>query len=343
MRTRRLASSSDPVPPAAFANPRSAEGFGEARATASRRKHRPKATQAPGHQTVLLHEAIQELEISPDDIVVDATLGAAGHAKRIAEKLGPKGTLIGIDADSAAVERAKKALEHFNTTRIRLIEGNFRNLEALLHTEGINTIDKAIFDLGWSGYQLAAGRGFSFQSDEPLLMTYSESVAPFTARDVVNSWSEEDIANVLYGWGEERYARRIARKILEARKTRSIETSAQLAALVKDAVPRFYRIGKLHPATKTFQALRIAVNDEIGALREGISAAWKMLSPRGRIAVITFHSIEDREVKRLFREWAAEGSGTRITKKPIVPANEELRLNPRARSAKLRVIERSRK
>lgn len=320
MRTRRLASSSDPVPS----------------------KHRPKATQAPGHQTVLLHEAIDELEIVRDDIVVDATLGAGGHAAAIAAKLGPQRFLIGIDADTQAIERAEKALEHFNNTRIRLIEGNFRNLEALLHTEGVHTIDKAIFDLGWSGYQLSAGRGFSFQSDEPLLMTYGDaSKAPFTARDIVNGWREEDIANVLYGWAGERYARRIARRIVESRDAAPIETASQLAALVKDAVPHSYRFARIHPATKTFQALRIAVNDEIGALREGISAAWKMLSAGGRIAVIAFHSIEDREVKQLFRKWETEDGGVRITKKPIVAKSDELALNPRARSAKLRVLQRS--
>ena len=326
MRTRRLKSSSGPVPSTAFAE-----------ASANRR----------GHRTVLLHEAIEQLAIKSDDIVVDATLGAAGHAVAIATKLGNKGKFIGIDADKNAVERATKALEHFHTLEIHLIQENFRNLQNILHKlglpaqAGISTITKALFDLGWSGYQLEEGRGFSFLKDEPLLMTYADNTGSeaLTAKTIVNEWSEESLADIIYGWGEERYSRRIARKIVERRAAKPFETSKELAELIKEAVPAKYRYGRLHPATRTFQALRIAVNDELGALKAGLNAAWSHLAPNGRVAVISFHSIEDREVKRTFADWEKQGAGKRINRSPIIPSAEEIAENPRSRSAKLRVIE----
>ena len=316
MRTRRLKSSSGPVP-------------------------------SQGHRTVLLHEAIDALAIKPDDIVVDATLGAAGHAVVIATKLGNKGKFIGIDADKNAVERATKALEHFHTLEIHLIQENFRNLQNILHKlglpaqAGISTITKALFDLGWSGYQLEEGRGFSFLKDEPLLMTYADNTGSeaLTAKTIVNEWSEESLADIIYGWGEERYSRRIARKIVERRAAKPFETSKELAELIKEAVPAKYRYGRLHPATRTFQALRIAVNDELGALKAGLNAAWSHLAPNGRVAVISFHSIEDREVKRTFADWEKQGAGKRINRSPITPTTSEVAENPRSRSAKLRVIE----
>ncbi|HEY4514023.1 MAG TPA: 16S rRNA (cytosine(1402)-N(4))-methyltransferase RsmH [Candidatus Paceibacterota bacterium] len=322
MRTRRLKSSSGPVPSTAFAE-----------ASANRR----------GHRTVLLHEAIEQLAIKSDDIVVDATLGAAGHAVAIATKLGNKGKFIGIDADKNAIERAEKALEHFHTLEIHLIQENFRNLQNILHKLGISNISKALFDLGWSGYQLEEGRGFSFLKDEPLLMTYADNTGSdeLTAKTIVNEWSEESLADIIYGWGEERYSRRIARKIVERRAAKPFETSKELAELIKEAVPSKYRYGRLHPATRTFQALRIAVNDELGALKAGLNAAWTHLVPGGRIAVLSFHSIEDREVKHAFADWEKAGAGKRINRSPIIPSAEEIAENPRSRSAKLRVIEKS--
>src|SRR3989338_10080481 len=208
MRTRRLKSSSGPVPSTAFAE-----------ASANRR----------GHRTVPLHEAIEQLPIKSDDIVVDATLGAAGHAVAIATKLGNKGKFIGIDADKNAIERAEKALEHFHTLEIHLIQENFRNLQNILHKLGISNISKALFDLGWSGYQLEEGRGFSFLKDEPLLMTYADNTGSdeLTAKTIVNEWSEESLADIIYGWGEERYSRRIARKIVERRAAKPFERSEE--------------------------------------------------------------------------------------------------------------------
>ncbi len=297
---------------------------------------------ADRHTPVLLHETLEALQIRPDDVVLDATLGGAGHAAAICSLLGKKGMLIGIDADKAAVERAHSALSAAKA-RIHLEISNFRHLKGVLENCSEFGITKALFDLGWSAYQLAAGRGFSFLADEPLLMTYSSDTASpaLTARTIVNEWEEGSIADVLWGWGEERFARRIARAIVEARARKPIETSRELGELVRAAVPFRYQKGKLHPATKTFQALRIAVNDELGALKEGLRAAWLALETGGRLAVISFHSIEDREVKRLMLLWSQQGEGVRLTKSPQKPSREEIVANPRARSAKLRVIEKA--
>jgi 16S rRNA (cytosine1402-N4)-methyltransferase len=293
-----------------------------------------------GHRPVLLQEVIESLAIRPDDIVLDGTLGGAGHAREIVHQLGTKGVFIGIDADAAAIGRAKEALKDAVAT-VHLVEGNFRNAESYLGKHGIPYITKALFDLGWSGYQLTAGRGFSFLQDEPLLMTYEAepSEHTLTAEKAVNTWREESLADVIYGWGEERYSRQIARGIIQARAHAKITTSKQLAEIIRSSVPAFYRKGKLHPATKTFQALRIAVNDEMGALKYGLTGAFQKLAPGGRIAVITFHSVEDREVKRLFLEWSQTGNAERITKSPIKPSEAELKANPRSRSAKLRVLQ----
>lgn len=291
-----------------------------------------------GHRTVLLRESIENLSIKPDDVVVDGTLGGAGHAKEIVRLLGTKGVFLGIDADGDAILRAREALKDA-VASVYLEQGNFRDLESHSGKHGITSISKALFDLGWSGFQLAAGRGFSFFQDEPLLMTYADSIEPttLTAEKIVNTWQESSIADVIYGWGEERYSRQIARGIVNARAKKVIQTSRELASIIEESVPYFYRRGKIHPATKTFQALRIAVNDEIGALKKGLSTAWKMLDSGGRLAVITFHSVEDREVKRLMLEWSKE-DGERLTKSPIRPSEEEIKGNPRSRSAKLRVI-----
>jgi len=305
--------------------------------------HRSVVQRETGHTPVLLHEVEANLAIRPDDCLLDATLGGAGHAKALARLLGAKGIFIGIDADRGATLRAQEALKDV-VAKIFLIEGNFRNVESYLGKHGIPHLTKALFDLGWSGYQLTAGRGFSFLEDEPLLMTYADTPTEhtLTAETIVNTWKAESIADVIYGWGEERYSRQIAKAIIEARQKAPIRTSRELAEIIRAGVPAFYRKGRLHPATKTFQALRIAVNDELGALKEGLRAVWQMLLPGGRLAVITFHSVEDREVKRMMLAWSQEGSGKRITKSPIRPSQEETKANPRSRSAKLRVIEKLR-
>ena len=293
------------------------------------------------HISVLLHESIEALDIHTSDVVVDATLGGAGHSALIAGKLDASGMLVGFDLDHDAIERARTSLSG-SACRTELVEANFRTMGSALAAREIGNIDKALFDLGWSSFQLAVGRGFSFQKDEPLLMTYASTIDEntLTAATIVNEWEEESISDVLYGWGEERYSRRIAQAIVNRRADMPFTTSKELADFIKASVPAAYRYGRIHPATKTFQALRIAVNDELGSLTEGMQAAWKVLSVGGRIAIISFHSIEDRMVKQQFVAWEKEGAGKRITKKPIIAGAQELSQNPRARSAKLRVIER---
>ncbi len=294
-----------------------------------------------GHTTVLLKEAVALLELSPDDVVVDGTVGGAGHFRELFSALGPAGTLIGIDADAEAIERGKQALAELSSAEsptVHLVEDNFRNLSTILDSLETPTITKSLFDLGWSGYQLARGRGFSFQEDEPLFMTYGDPEKMQTAADIVNGESEEKIANIIYEFGEEHFSRGIAKAIVEMRNQERILTTTQLVEAIKKGTPAWYHHRRIHPATKTFQALRIYVNDEFGALEDGLNAALERTSPGGKIAVITFHSIEDRIVKNLFRDAAKEGKGELGTKKPIAPSPEELSANPRARSAKLRTF-----
>lgn len=294
----------------------------------------------PRHETVLLEEAVAALDIQADDAVVDATLGGAGHFAAILRQVGPSGTVLGIDADADAIARAEAALgavPQAARPRVVLVNDDFRNLAAILAREGVRPT-KALFDLGWSAFHLTRGRGFSFRSDEPLHMTYSAPEGRTTARDLVNDLSEESLANLLRTLGEERYSRGIARSIVAAREAAPIETTDALVAAVEAGVPGSYRRGRIHPATKTFQALRIAANDELGALREGVAAALAAIAPGGRIAVISFHSIEDRIVKTLFRDAEEAGAGAPVTKKPLAPSADEVARNPRARSAKLRTF-----
>ena len=291
------------------------------------------------HQPVLLHEVIRALDIQSGDTIVDATLGGGGHAAELVKGLGGNGLFIGFDADLSAIERARERL-HGAEASVDLVHANFRDMEAELGKLGVREATKILFDLGWSSYQLDSGRGFSFLRDDPLLMTYGSGThAAVTASTVVNTWSEKTLADIIFAFGEERYSRRIARAIVERRKKRPFSAAKELAEVILGATPPGYRRGKIHPATRTFQAIRIAVNDELGALTDGISAAWNLLAEGGRIAVISFHSLEDRIVKRAFAEHAQRGEGRLIFKKPLVPGAEEMLANPRARSAKLRVIE----
>lgn len=292
-----------------------------------------------GHRTVLLHEAIESLSIEKTDTVVDATLGAGGHSQEILKRLSKRGTLIGFDADKEAIDRSQSVLALYEAT-IYFVNANFRYMRTELDRLSVGRVNKILFDLGWSGYQLSAGRGFSFLTDEPLSMAYDTDQS-LSAHTIVNEWGEESIADILFGWGEERYSRRIAHAIVEHREKSPITTASQLAEIVKMALPVPLRYKRTHPATKTFQALRIAVNDELGALEEGLRSAWQLLEKDGRIAVITFHSLEDRIVKHRFMDWEQSGNGKRITKKPITASDAELSVNPRARSAKLRVIQKT--
>ena len=293
------------------------------------------------HDSVLLEEVMEALAIAPTDTVVDATLGGAGHFARLLRSLQQGGTLLGIDADLAAVHRAQAVLDKDVRTHrptVYLVHDNFRNLEAILTTLGVTSIDKVLFDLGWSGYQLAGVRGFSFQQEEPLLMTYGAGGR--AAAEIVNTLSERELADILFSYGEERFARPISRAIVAERaKERILSTSALVRAVMR-GTPRWYQHRKIHPATKTFQAIRIAANDELVALRAGLTAALSALSPGGKIAVITFHSIEDRIVKSAFRDAGHAGQGL-MHKRLVTPGPAELAVNRRARSAKLRVFEKS--
>lgn len=290
------------------------------------------------HIPVLLHEVIEGLALKQGDTAVDATVGGGGYTRAIADAVGAKGTVIGFDQDGGTLEDARKKLSDVPAT-LHLVNENFRNLDTGLASLGYTTVDAIAYDIGLSSLQLEeSGRGFSFLREEPLQMTFSEKPdeAAFTAGDIINTWDEEDIANVIFGYGEERYSRRIAKAIVEARKVKPFETTKELADLIEALAGGR---GAVHPATKTFQALRIAVNDELGALKEGLEKGFSALTSGGRMAVVSFHSLEDRIVKNFFRDKAKEGIAKLITKKPIVPSREEERDNPRSRSAKLRILQ----
>jgi 16S rRNA (cytosine1402-N4)-methyltransferase len=291
------------------------------------------------HTTVLLTEAIDALAINQNSIVVDATLGSGGHAQAIIDQLCAKGTYIGIDADPEAVNVAHEHLR--GAPHIACVVGNFRTLDSLLENQNIKEVDAVLADLGWRMEQFSGnGKGFSFQVDEPLLMTFGDPNAyPFTAQDMVNEWDEEHLIDILTGYGEERYARRIARGIVAAREEKPILTTFDLVNVISHSVPAQYRNGKINPATRTFQALRMTVNDELAALAEFLDQAVARLKHNGRLVVITFHSLEDRVVKHTFRAFAHDHRGKVLTKKPILPTREEILGNRRARSAKLRVFE----
>lgn len=291
------------------------------------------------HITVLQGEAVEALALTPHSVVIDATLGSGGHAKAICAQLGKRGVYLGIDADPTAVLAATPLLAKA-TPRVALVVGNFKDVATIAEAQGVTQADAILADLGWRMEQFTDGKkGFSFQVDEPLLMTFGDpALYPFTAHDVVNEWTEEQIATVIYGYGEERYSRQIAKAIVDARANHVIATTLELVDIIRGAVPAAYRRGRINPATKTFQALRMVVNDELTVLEEFLRAALELLVPGGRLAVITFHSIEDRVVKHTFRAFAAEGLAHLTIKRPIVPSPQETQQNPRARSAKLRII-----
>lgn len=293
---------------------------------------------AHGHKSVMVREVVTLLAPRNGSIVVDATAGQGGHSEALLKKAAIR--LIALDADPTAVEATKSRLQHYSK-HVAIVNSNFSHIEDVLKEAGIEHVDAVLFDLGWRQEQLFQGRGFTFQQDEPLIMSYGEEPASgFVASQILNTWTEKAIADVLFGYGEERYAKRIARAVVARRELKPIETTLEFVEIIKDAVPPHYRHGKLHVATRSFQALRIAVNDELGVIDKGVRQAWKYLAPQGRIAVISFHSTEDRVVKRLFLELAKK-HGTIITKKPLTPSQEELTHNPRSRSAKLRGIQKN--
>ena len=285
------------------------------------------------HIPVLLHEAIQGLNLKDGDIFLDGTLGGAGHSLAVAEKFGDEVEIIGIDRDADALKQSEERLRALTHSAYLRLE-SFRNLDDVLLDLGVKQINAVLLDLGISSDQLDdSGRGFSFQRDEPLDMRMSKK--GITAADILNSWDEHAIELVLRGFGEEKHSRRIARDIVEKRKQKPFRTTQDLVDIVGD------KKGRIHPATQTFQAIRIAVNEELAALEEGLAKAFEALAPSGRLAVISFHSLEDRIVKNFMRDKAKEGKAKLIVKKPITPTEEEIDRNPRSRSAKLRILEKN--
>lgn len=305
------------------------------------------------HVSVLFNECMEGLNIKPDGIYVDGTLGGGGHASGICECLAEEGTLIGIDRDRDALEAASRRLEGYKCKKI-FVQSNYSDIKDVLEDLEIDGIDGALLDLGVSSFQLDnPERGFSYMQDAPLDMRMNQD-DDFTAYDIVNSYSSTELKNIIYRYGEERWASRIADFVVKARTTKPIETTGELVDIIKKAIPASARRDGPHPAKRTFQAIRIEVNDELGQLERAIDEFLDVLNPEGRLAVITFHSLEDRIVKEIInrrinpctcpKEFPVcvckkVGDVTKKSGKPIVPSKEELEENPRSRSAKLRVAE----
>ncbi|QIB28158.1 16S rRNA (cytosine(1402)-N(4))-methyltransferase RsmH [Caloranaerobacter azorensis] len=304
------------------------------------------------HVSVLLNEVIEGLNIRENGIYVDGTIGGAGHSKEIVKRL-KNGRLIGIDQDMNAIRKAEEELRHY-IDKVTLVHDNFSNISNILNRLNIDVIDGVLLDLGVSSHQLdVAERGFSYKKDAFLDMRMDRS-SDFSAWDVVNKYSEDELAKIIREYGEERWASRIAKFIVEYRKNNAIDTTGQLVDIIKKAIPKGARKDGPHPAKRTFQAIRIEVNNELGILKQTIEDIVKILNKGGRICIITFHSLEDRIVKETFKQLSLDcvcppelpvcvcnkkRELKIITKKPILPSNEELSKNPRARSAKLRIAE----
>ena len=305
------------------------------------------------HETVLLEEAVQALQPRDGGRYVDCTLGGAGHSSLLLEKSGPSGRLLALDQDEVALNNAGIRLQPF-LDRVQFARANFRDLASVVRDYNFVPVDGVLFDLGVSSPQFdEAERGFSYRFDARLDMRM-DNRAPVTAEDMVNEFEEEALAKIFFHYGEEKFSRRIAKRIVEERVHTRIQTTGQLADLVKAAIPAAARRTGPHPARRVFQALRIAVNDELEAIRVALQETLDILAPHGRVAVITFHSLEDRIVKHAFQEWARgcicppdfpvcrchqEPKVDIITRKPIMPSDDEISRNARARSAKLRVVE----
>lgn len=293
------------------------------------------------HKTVLLHEAIDGLEIKDGDVFVDGTLGGGGHFEEVAKRFGNAVVMIGIDLDPLAIERTKARLIS-HKLKVHYVNDSFRNISSILDSLSIRNADRILLDIGLSSNQFEeSGRGFSFQKNEPLVMSFKKdpNKNDLTAREIVNTWDLENISTILKGYGEEQFAWKIAKAIVARREEKPIETTFDLVEIIKLATPKWYHSKRIHPATKTFQALRITVNDEIESLRQGIKDGFERLNFGGRMAVISFHSIEDRTVKQFFKKISDSDLGKLVTKKPIIPTKNEIEDNPRSRSAKLRIIE----
>lgn len=286
------------------------------------------------HLPVLTKEVLEFLNPKPGENFVDCTIDGGGHAKEILKKISPAGKLLGIDLDEEMIKNTGAEIKNEN---LILVNDNFKNLKKIIAEKNFPPVSGILIDLGWSSIQIEkSDKGFSFLKDEPLDMRYSKS--GMTAAEAVNRLSENELADIFWQYGEERFSRRIAKKIVETRKKKRILATFDLVEAVKTSVPKSYERGRIHPATRVFQALRIYVNQELENLKAVLPQAVEILAPGGRLAVISFHSLEDRIVKNFFREAKKEGTVEILTKKPVIAGEEEIQINPRARSAKLRAI-----
>lgn len=307
------------------------------------------------HKSVLLQETIESLDIKPDGIYVDGTLGGAGHAYEVCRRLSDKGRFIGIDQDECALQAAEERLQEFEgKVRIDRVKSNYCNIRSVLENLGIRKVDGILLDIGVSSYQLdTVERGFTYREDAPLDMRMDQS-SPFCAKDVVNGYDEMSLYRVIRDYGEDKFAKNIAKHIVAAREKKEIETTGELIEIIKAAIPAKIRAVGGHPAKKTFQAIRIEVNKELEVLEDSIDDMIDLLNDKGRLSIITFHSLEDRIVKNKFREnenpcvcpknfpvcvCGRHSKGRVVTRKPIVPGEEELLENKRSKSSKLRVFE----
>lgn len=309
------------------------------------------------HKSILLNEVINSLNIKADGIYADGTLGGGGHSYEIAKRLSDKGRLIGIDQDEAAIKAAGERLKEFTDKGIAtIVRDNYRNIKAVLRELGIESVDGILLDLGVSSYQFdEADRGFSYRYNAPLDMRMDQR-SQLSAKEIVNGYSEADLFRILRDYGEEKFAKNIAKHIVLARADKPIETTFELNEIIKESIPAKMRAGKGHPSKQTFQAIRIECNRELDVLKEALEDMISLLKPDGRLAIITFHSLEDRMVKNKFKDLAnpcicppsfpvctcnRKPLGETLTRKPILPGEEEMEENPRSKSAKLRVFVRN--
>lgn len=311
-----------------------------------------------GHKSVLLDETIESLNIKPDGIYVDGTLGGGGHAYEVCRRLGEGGRLIGIDQDADAIAAASERLKEFGD-KVTIVRSNYENIEAVLRELGIKEVDGIYLDLGVSSYQLdTADRGFTYREDNAPLDMRMDQRNTETAKDIVNNYTESELFHIIRDYGEDRFAKNIAKHIVRARQEKEIETTGELIEIIKAAIPAKVRATGGHPAKRTFQAIRIELNKELEVLENSIDTMTDLLAPGGRLSIITFHSLEDRIVKNRFRTnenpctcppdfpvcmCGKKSRGRVVTRKPILPSEEELSENKRSKSAKLRVFEKNRR
>ena len=311
-----------------------------------------------GHKSVLLDETIESLDIKPDGIYVDGTLGGGGHASEVCRRLGDRGRFIGIDQDADAIAAASERLKEFGD-KVTIVRSNYENIDEVLKELGISQVDGIYLDLGVSSYQLdTAERGLTYREDDAPLDMRMDQRNEMTAKDIVNTYSESELFHIIKNYGEDRFAKNIAKHIVRARQEKEIETTGELIEIIKAAIPAKVRATGGHPAKRTFQAIRIELNKELEVLENSIDKMTDLLAPGGRLSIITFHSQEDRIVKNRFRinenpctcppdfpvcMCGKKSKGRVVTRKPILPSEEELSENKRSKSAKLRVFEKSRR